>query len=97
MLWAYENGITLGVDGHSFGTDRTVSRGESVTFIWRAMGEPEGGETGFGDVTEKDYCYDAVLWAARCGVTDGTGENTFTPGGNCLRGQVITFLFRAYA
>ena len=97
VLWAYENGITLGVDGHSFGTDRTVSRGESVTFIWRAMGEPEGGETGFGDVTEKDYCYDAVLWAARCGVTDGTGENTFTPGGNCLRGQVITFLFRAYA
>ena len=49
----------------------------------------------FTDVKEGDFFYDAVAWAVREGVTTGATETTFNPNGNCQRGQVVTFLWRA--
>ncbi len=76
---------------------REYTRAESLTLIYRARGEKTGVENPFADVAAGDYCYDAVLWAYKSGVTCGTSENEFNPDGDCLRGQIITFLFRAYA
>ena len=61
-----------------------------------APSQPAGtGENPFADVTEKDYFYDAVLWAVEKQVTNGTDAAHFTPNGICSRAQVVTFLWRA--
>ena len=50
----------------------------------------------FTDVAEGAYYYDAVLWAAEQGITDGTGDGTtFSPDAPCTRAQIVTFLWRA--
>lgn len=46
------------------------------------------------DVAEKDYFYDAVLWAVENQVTNGTDATHFAPNGTCTRAQIVTFLWR---
>ena len=38
----------------------------------------------------------AAAWAAEQGVTTGATATTFNPGGICTRGEIVTFLYRAY-
>lgn len=49
----------------------------------------------FRDVSERDYYYDAVRWAAEQGITTGTGTDLFSPSAPCTRAQMVTFLWRA--
>ena len=52
-------------------------------------------ENPFTDVHAEDYYYDAVLWAAKQGVTGGTSDTLFAPDASCTRAQAVTFLWRA--
>ena len=97
VLWAVENGITSGTGGGKFSPNDPCTRGQVVTFLWRAMGKPEAAsnENPFSDVNSGDYFFMPVLWAVENGITSGTGNGKFSPGNPCTRGQVVTFLFRA--
>jgi predicted nucleic acid-binding Zn ribbon protein len=95
VAWAVSNGITNGTGANTFSPEQTCSRGQIVTFLWRAAGKPiVDVENPFTDVKEGAYYYDAVLWAYTSGITTGTGANTFSPDANCTRGQIVTFLWR---
>jgi hypothetical protein len=96
VLWAVENGITAGVDAIHFGPEQACTRGQVVTFLWRACGKPEAAaqEHPFADLKETAYYYDAVLWAVENGITAGYGAVTFAPNLTCTRGQIVTFLYR---
>ena len=98
VLWAYyaEPQVTNGIHADEFGPDRTVTRGQAVTFLWRAMGcpEPETTENPFEDVKENQYYYKAVLWANEKGITTGTDATHFTPNQTCSTAHIITFLYR---
>ncbi len=96
VLWAAENGITVGVGGGRFDPDGAVSRSQSVTFLYRALGGKAEGSSTFDDVQIGAYYYNAVLWAAENGITFGTSDTTFSPDDDCLRAQIVTFLYRAY-
>lgn len=50
----------------------------------------------FADIYAGDYYYDAVLWAVENGITNGTGESTFSPNVTVTRAQMVTFLWRAW-
>ena len=93
-----ENGITTGMTSDTFAPDATCTRGQVVTFLWRAKNKPEATKTShpFTDVTEGKYYYDAMLWAVENGITTGMSATTFQPDTTCNRGQVVTFLHRAY-
>ena len=95
VAWAVEKGITAGVDATHFGPNRTCTRGQAVSFIWRAKGcpEPAGNENPFTDVKESDYFYKPVLWAVENGITAGMTPTTFGPNKDCTRGQIVTFLW----
>ena len=97
VKWAVANGITTGTSETTFSPDKTVSRAEAVTFLWRAAGEPEPAavENPFTDVAETDFFYKAVLWAVEKGITTGTTETTFAPYDTANRAQIVTFLWRA--
>ena len=96
VQWAVANGITNGTDATHFSPNAGCTRGQVVTFLWRAAGEPTvGGNVGFVDVAPGSYCYEAVKWAVANGITKGTDVTHFSPNATCTRGQVVTFMYRA--
>ena len=96
VLWAVENGITQGTSADTFSPNMTVTRGQTVTFLHRAAGAPShGGNAAFLDISDNDYYFDAVAWAAQNGITSGVGNGKFSPGADCTRGQIVTLLYRA--
>ena len=96
VQWAVANGITNGTDTTRFSPNAGCTRGQVVTFLWRAAGEPTvSGNAGFVDVAPGSYCYEAVKWAVANGITKGTDATHFSPNATCTRGQVVTFMYRA--
>lgn len=96
VAWALENGITNGLADGTFGVNNTCTRGQSVTFLYRAMGTAPTTVNGFTDVESNAFCAEAVAWAVENGVTNGTSASTFSPSNGCTRAQIVTFLFRTY-
>ena len=96
VAWAVENGVTTGTGDGKFSPDAPCTRGQAVTFLWRALGQLTGDKASFSDVPADSYFAQAVAWAAANGVTTGVGNNLFAPGGDCTRAQIVTFLWRAY-
>ena len=97
VAWAVENKITDGVGGGRFDPNGIVNRAQAVTFLYRAKGKPAvTADSGFTDVASGTWYENAVAWAVANGVTDGVGNNAFAPNANCVRGQTVTFLYRAY-
>ena len=97
VLWAVENGITSGTSATTFSPDATVTRGQTVTFLWRNAGSPAASGSSFADVAADAYYAPAVAWAAREGITGGTSATTFSPDNACTRAQIMTFLWRDLA
>ena len=93
-----ENGITTGTSEDTFSPADDCMRVTVVTFLYRAMNEPEVSMTTspFSDVPADSWYAAPVLWAVENGITEGTSDTTFTPARNCNRAEVVTFLYRAY-
>lgn len=49
----------------------------------------------FYDISNDDYCFEAVKWAVGKNITTGVGDNLFAPERPCTRAQIVTFLWRA--
>ena len=97
VYWAVEQGITNGVTADLFQPNGTCTRGQAVTFLWRAAGspEPKGSTMPFTDVASGSYCEKAVLWAVENGITNGTTETTFSPNAGCTRAQIVALICRS--
>ena len=95
VLWAVENGITKGTSDTTFSPNMTCSRAQIVTFLWRSEKSPAAGTANpFADVKSTAYYADAVLWAVKENITKGTTSTTFSPNADCIRAQIVTFLWR---
>ena len=94
VLWAVERGITNGTSATTFSPDATVTRGQTVTFLWRYAGSPAASGSSFNDVAADAYYAGAVAWAVNEGITNGTTATTFSPSNACTRAQIVTFLWR---
>ena len=94
--WAVENGITNGMTETTFAPDATCTRGQSVTFLHRALKGTASGSANFTDVKSDAFYADAVNWAVASDVTNGTSNTTFSPNADCTRAEIVTFLYRAY-
>lgn len=87
--WAAENGMA---SGDVFAPDAPCTREMAVEFMWKHAGSPNAVSADFSDVSSG-----AVNWAVAQGVTNGTSNTTFSPFDICTRGQIVTFLYRAFA
>ena len=95
VLWAVENDITKGTSDTTFSPNMTCTRAQIVAFLWRSEKSPAAGTANpFADVKSTAYYADAVLWAAKEDITKGTTNTTFSPGADCTRAQIVTFLWR---
>ena len=96
VAWAVENGITNGMTATMFAPDATCTRGQSVTFLYRALKGTASGSANFTDVKSDAFYADAISWAVANNVTNGTSNTTFSPNADCTRAEIVTFLYRAY-
>ncbi len=97
VLWAAEENITKGTSATTFEPSGGCTRGQVVTFLWRASGSPKvsGVDNPFVDVEEGSYYYDAVLWAVQNKITKGTTETTFSPDATIIRADAVTLIWRS--
>ena len=86
----------LGMLAEGFDPYAPCSRADAVQYIWCAFQQPYAAAGSFDDVPSDAEYAPAVGWAVSEGVTTGTSDTTFEPGTICDRGQIITFLYRAY-
>ena len=95
VKWAAENGITGGVGNSLFAPNQPCTRGQIVTFLWRAAGSPVVNYLmPFTDVDEGAYYAEAVRWAASTGIVTGLTETTFGTNDVCTRAQAATMIYR---
>lgn len=92
VLWAYKNKVCS--DSTLFRPASTCTRGEVITFLWRAKGspEPKTAKNPLTDIAPSDWYYKAALWAYENQIC---ASATFKPGNTCTNGEVLTFLWRA--
>ena len=90
--WAKAKGVSDGANPNA-----AINRAQMVTMLWRAVGQPVAGSTAnFADVSADAYYASAVAWAVENGITTGVGNGKFDPNATCTRGQIVTFLYRAF-
>ena len=94
IRWAVSEGITTGTTATTFSPNAMLTRGQTVTFLWRANGSPAVSGSNFGDVASDVYYANAVAWAVSEDITSGTGGNNFSPAAPCTRSQIVTFMYR---
>ncbi len=97
VLWAVENGITKGMTDTTFEPGTVCTRAQTVAFLMRYTNGSASSDSDnpFTDVKSSAWYYDAVMWAVENDITNGMTATTFVPNGNCTRGQIVTFLYRA--
>lgn len=93
--YLYQRDIVNGVSATKYGSNQSVTRGQAVTMIYRAMGSPKvEGKNPFRDVASGKFYTDAVIWAASNGVVTGTSTTTFEPNASVTREQLVTIIYR---
>jgi len=93
VQWAVDNGITNGTSDTAFSPDATCTRGQIITFLWRAAGSPVVTDSvAVSDVSANNYYYNAVQWAYAMGMTSGS---SFNPSSPCTRGMTVDFMWKA--
>ena len=93
VKWAAEKGMI----GGDFDPKAGCTRADAVNYIWQAFGKPAAAYDGrFTDVPAGSPYATAVAWALANEVTTGATATTFSPAKICNRGEIVTFLYRAY-
>ena len=83
----------MGENGGSSSSGSSSSGNSSKPSI-KNPAVPSSGTLPFRDVSEGDWCYDAVKYAYENGLMTGTSASTFEPGTTTTRGMVVTILYR---
>ena len=85
VQWATENGITNGVGQNKFDPNGSVTRGQMITFLWRAEGMPGGNQGG-------QWYESAENWAFKNHITDRT-INVYKTDAVCPREDVLAYMW----
>ena len=99
VLWAVEEGITVGTSKATFSPTTACTRGQIVTFLWRDADSPDPSTkvNPFADIKNDEFLKQPVLWAYENKITAGTSKTTFSPSNICTRAQTIMFLYNSKA
>ena len=97
--YVYSHNLFSGTSATTFTPNGTMTRGMFVTVLGRMAGVNPGdysGETPFTDVQPAAYYAPYVQWAARYGITAGTGDGKFSPDAFINRAQMAAFFVRYF-
>ena len=98
IAWAYKEGITKGYSDGGFHPTNSIERKDVMILLYRLAGKPSvSGTLSFSDCQSYKPgtdTYNAILWGSQNEITKGYSDGTFGPRLNCLREQIVTFLYR---
>lgn len=98
VAWMLNNEITTGTTPTTFSPERSLTRAQFATFLWRFAGEPQSvdGSFTFEDVEPDSYYAEAVGWMVDQGITVGCSSDPvlFCPGEDLRVSQLAAFLWR---
>lgn len=98
LLWAYENGLLEEYNRKQFNPNEPCTRSDATLFMWHVAGSPSIiKSSSLTDLPNDGRRKQAIIWATEENITQGTTATTFSPDNICTRGQIVTFLYRAYA
>ena len=90
-----ERGIMTGVENNSFGADRTFTRAQLATVLYRMAGSPGvTGEDSFTDTESGAWYSSAVLWSEQNSIVSGYGNGLFGTNDPATQEQLATMLWR---
>lgn len=89
-VWAYEKGIT---DITIFGGKIECKHAETMLYLWRYVGSPEGFTSNYVAILSKYR--PALGWAVEKGITTAVNDKKFDSSKTCTRAEIITFMYRA--
>ena len=86
------------VSGNAFEGNTPCTRADTVVYLWKRSGSPKETQYqgNFTDVSSSDLFATAVAWALKNNITSGISDTIFSPWDTCTRGQIVTFLYRAF-
>lgn len=89
-------GLFRGTSDTTFSPNGSMTRSMLAQTLWNLSGKTGygAGEGTFTDVTKNIWYENAVDWAAKVGVTSGTGSGGFSPEQKITREQMVTMLYR---
>ena len=99
VLYARANGFFDGTSATTFEPEGSMTRAMFVTVLGRMAGVEAAdyaGATDFIDVAEGTWYAPFVKWAARYGITTGTGNGKFSPDGRITREEMAVFFVRYF-
>ena len=100
VQYAAANGFFSGTSATTFSPNGTMTRGMFVTVLARMAGvkaaDYSAADNGFTDVPPDAYFAPFVTWAAKYGITGGTGEGTFSPNALITRQQMAVFFVKYF-
>ena len=95
IAYVTEKGFMNGTGDGAFSPKATMTRAMVVTVLWRMDGaEKKAGAIPFSDVPAGSWYADAVIWAAKNGVVNGTAPDKFSPSGKITREQLAAMMYR---
>lgn len=93
--YLYENGIVTGTSGNLYSPGASITRGQFVTMLDRALALPHTSQRSFPDVPSSSYYAASVQAASALGIVNGYGDGTFRPNAAITRADAMTMLYRA--
>ena len=92
IVWAYGEGLMTGTGATTFAPNTTTTRAMIVAILHRLEGSPTVNDESFTDVTDGDWCAEAVYWAASVGIVAGFDDGSFQPNTPVTREQLAAIL-----
>ena len=93
--YVYKHGLMAGTSATTFAPDVTTSRAMIATILWRMAGSPVVNYAmNYTDVTQGQWCSEAIRWATSEGVVTGYGNGLFGTNDPITREQLATMLWR---
>ena len=99
--WAYKNGIVNGVGNDCFAPDRTITREEFATMLYRYTNYLEvdtSARVDYSDFADSDsvsdWATDAMSWAVAEGLINGKPGKLLAPQDTITRAEVATVIYR---
>ena len=98
VAWMVNNEITTGTTATTFSPERSLTRAQFATFLWRFAGQPDStdGALAFADVEPESYHAPAVGWMVDQELTQGCSTDPvtrFCPREPLKTSQVASFLW----
>lgn len=96
ISWMAEQGIVHGYDDGTFRPDRSISRGELASYLFRFAGDEDyeaPAEPVFKDVPASLGTYPDISWMYENKMVKGYVDGTFRPTRNVTRGETSKYLY----